>query len=403
MKARLNNINFTKENIWYYGFILALLLDAIVNCITSFLSSYSDKYLSVLSFFKIPAVLEVAIAVIFLLLIKKNIKLNFLSKIFLIFMVLGILVGAFSFQLNSKFVVHIYIYGMPIIMMTFANCFYKDFVKNTVLQELFYKMIIVSSWIYIIVAVLFRALSMFVPVRYAAFGAGTGIYNIPFFSVESSVGAILFGYITAFACMLSGKRLTLVIAVFTIGVSWFMFKRKKKALLSHVILCALALVAVVFLAMTTNVFDRIWSTISAFFGENANWYVATGGRDYEIQCIAVYLSEKPWKWIFGAGFGVQVWIKEIYRHYSHFTPLGYVLISGVFCSCAIYGVLLWNAMKGFALGLKGRLKKIEKPFIVLLIIAIVVSLFGASLFSTPIWWFYIGIALGILEENHKCI
>lgn len=396
-----NDSTVNRKNIWFYFFGICFFLDGISSTVTCFLSSYDIAYMGITGLFKITAVMELLIAIIYLLSIERKIVMFKLSYILLFFCAWGMIVGLVYHNFNSKYLVHIFTYTMPIIVMAFAYYFIKEYRQNAMLRRFYYFVMGAGLVVYIAGVVLFLVLNSMGRMRYGALGATWGMYITPFFLTSESVGQILIGYVSIAFSALSGKRSVLVGVVIAWIGSIILIRKKSKPFVTHLVMILIASVATIYLVTQTNVFSRILTTINEIFSANGNWYVATSGRNYEIELIAEYINKQPSMWITGIGFGCKVWIQDLYRHYCHFSPLGYVMTGGIFASVSIYTCLCWNTIKGFVLGLKGALSEEEKPFIIQLGNAIIISLLGASLTATPMWWFFIGGAFAIIEDKER--
>lgn len=396
IKDKLN-----RKNICFYLFIIAMVADGILSTVTCFLSSYNIAYMGITGLFKITSIMELGIAIFYLLFVEKRVKMNWLSYAFCLFCVIGMITGAIYQQYNSKYFVHIFSHMMPIIIMAFASCFYQEYHKSMMLRSSMKRAMIVGAIVYIIGVVVFRILYFWDQVRYGAIGAVWGMFAEPFFMCDDSLVQIIWGYLMLAFSALSGKRSVLVGVV----VAWIccmcMMNNKQKVLLVHILMTLSVIVGTIVLLLKTNVFSRILLTLTNIFGDNANLYLATSGRNYEIELIADYINKRPSMWLTGIGFGGKIWIQDVYRHYCHFSPLGYIMTGGIFESAIIYGILCWKAFKGMLYGIKGYLRNWEKPFVVQQLNAIIISLLGASLTATPIWWFFIGVAFVILDEKES--
>lgn len=202
--------------------------------------------------------------------------------------------------------------------------------------------------------------------------------------------------------ILTRKRVTLVAAIIILLGIYIIGKKSYRNVKTHLFMGIILICVCVVLSQYSTIFARILTTIEGFFGDGT-LYAATGGRDVEIEHIVQYINTNKIMWLTGIGFGGQVWVGNVYRHYSHFTPLGYIMTGGVMFSFIIYGKLIWLVITNFSKGIRKELKNIDIPFVMLLLFVVATSLLGPNLFSNAIYWFFIGINVAIAKEKQYIV
>lgn len=394
----IDNKQRNEEEILFGIIIIILAMDNICGMLSYFMSAYSIKYQWMVALFKIPSSLEIAIAIIYILLIKKKVILNKISIVFFAALPLGMIVGIVQEQFNSKYFVHIYVYLMPIIMMSFAYGFYQAYKSNQRIRKLLNATIIICMVLYAVATLLFRYMYHAGMLRHNNYGPVTGNYILPFFVGGNGINIVI-GYMVILFNFIAAKRTVIVCSIAALLVSCFLVKKSKKNMGIQICMLLLLIIVVIFLLEKTNIFSRILVTINGIFSDNKDLTIATSGRNLEIECIMEYLNRHKWMWVTGIGFGGRIWIHELYRHYSHFTPLGYVMTGGVFLSLTLYLLFGWYILQLLVKGIKRELQEWEIPFALLMLVSVLSSFFGASLFTSSLWWFFIGIAIAIVGDK----
>ncbi|MDW7669665.1 MAG: hypothetical protein SCJ93_12635, partial [Bacillota bacterium] len=145
--------------------------------------------------------------------------------------------------------------------------------------------------------------------------------------------------------ILSGKRASLVMVLFAFLIYIYdlyrnkakdrkFFKKTKRIILTSMVFVS-AIIG--YLWNYTRYLNRFKLVLKFDFSNQYAMYIATGGRSEEIFRVLEYLNEKPLRYLIGSGFGAKVEVADnFFRHYSHFSPLAYVLIFGVLFSFLIY-------------------------------------------------------------------
>lgn len=387
----------SKKNILLYLFWFFLIVEYIVMTITYFLYSFSVDFQRLNSLYKIPNILEFLTAFFYAVFVKKRIKFNFLSIVYCIFLPLGILTGVVKGQINEKFFAHIFSFLMPIFIMSLSVDFYEEYNANDNFRIFVKKWLnrgLISFSILTFLHLIFYSLGM---LRYNNYGSGMGLLGLPFY-LGSNNNTLLWGYMLAIVNVLTKKRVTLVTTVIMLFVTYIVGKRRVRNIRIHFVLGVGFIIACIFLALNTNIFGRIISTFQGILG-SGSMKAATGGRDVEIEAILEYINADTTMWFAGIGFGGRVWIVDLYRHYSHFMPLSYVMTGGIFLSLSVYAYLFWVMLLLIVKGIRNELKEIEIPYVIGFFGALAGSFTGPNLFAQPMPWLFIGLAIVVARRK----
>ncbi len=388
----------TRET-FFKAFWVLFLLEGIITMTVYFLNTISAVFTPYLSIYKIALILQAVLAGIYIFVIDKKVYLNKIAAAFLLFLPVGMVLGIIKGQLNTKYLSHMYFYIMPIMLMSFGYAFYREYERNENLQRYVKKIIFIAAVVSSIYVLVFTLGSKLGLLRYNNFGVTMGSYAMTFYLCGSNL-EILMGYLLIVINIMTKKRVVLVASVALLIIAYFIGRKTNKKVAIHLFLLAALGGACIYLACNTTVFSRILTTISGILGGGKkDLYAATGGRDLEIECIVEYLNSDKMMWLWGIGFGGRVWIKELYRHYSHFSPLAYVMTGGIFFSAYLYISLIWYAVLGVSKGMKGKLRQLDMPYVLLLCYFVLTSLSGPNILSTPLCWFVVGANVWLVKDR----
>ena len=178
----------------------------------------------------------------------------------------------------------------------------------------------------------------------------------------------------------------------------YSYKIKKITVSSFpkIILYSSLIISIFFYAENQGAFNRFEDVISYDIGDDENMMYATGGRWQELLGIITHHNEKPYRWFVGSGFGGRyIWtfpLSNYYelKHYAHFAPLSYVFIFGIPFMIMLYLLFTFYIIKS--------IKYISNPFVILFIIGVFSSFFGANLFIDIKLWVFFGMVLHILKN-----
>lgn len=342
--------------------------------------------------FKFFNILEFFVATIYFLQ-KSNKKYNIVQILFFIFFFQGIIVGLFNKNSPLSFIIQSYQYIMPIIMLEYSKNIVNKLQYNNLKIR---KKVKILGIVYVICVLIFKCLYMLGMTNYSAYGSGTIMYILPyllFFERDKKIS-----FLVILAGILSGKRVILLEVL--IICSLYLILNFKKIKLKYFLIGVPTFVSgFIYLYKCTNVFNRILFTFNNLFSDSKNYYLATGGRSEEIFLIIKKLNSNFISWFIGKGFGYKVQIAEnLFRGYSHFSPLGYTMIVGIFFPIILYTIFIYIFWKLFL-----NKKKICKMFSVYIMEILFASLTGGVLFNETKVWFIIGLSYCLYKSRYHLV
>ncbi|WP_404455396.1 hypothetical protein LG329_07475 [Virgibacillus necropolis] len=256
------------------------------------------------------------------------------SYLFLIFAFISFVIGILLNNFNMNFLSHTFTFVMPIFVMSLGyNIANQLSTKDN--SKLIYKCMNFIYYYSIITVLFFRIAVSKGIMSYGAIEA-FGLFTATVYFIYNKSFVKAFIGLTFIA--IAGKRFLILITITVVLYYMLMLiKKNKKYLFSAVILSTLTILFFTYLYVKTNILDRFKLILKFNFSDMDSMLVATGGRSREVLQIINYLNENIFLWIFGGGFGSTVKITDgLYRHFSHFTPIGYTLVYGIIFTILIY-------------------------------------------------------------------
>lgn len=254
-----------RKETFFKGFWMLFLLEGIVTMTVFLLNSASAAFTPYVSVYKIPLILQVVWAGIYIFAIDKKVYLNKIAAAFLVSLPIGMMLGMMKGQLNTKYFAHIYFYIMPILLMSFGYAFYREYEVNESLQKYVKKTIFITAVVFSIYVVLFMVGSRLGLLRYNNYGVPLGSYAMTFYLCGSNL-EILMGYLLIVINITTKKRVILVASVALLIIAYFIGRKTNKKVAIHLFLLAGLGVVCIYLACNTTVFSRILTTISGILG-----------------------------------------------------------------------------------------------------------------------------------------
>lgn len=325
--------------------------------------------------------LSLVIATSILLFLKTKLRFSYLSLTFMVLGTIGIANGLMSNGMNTKTFANSYYYFMPAMMLM-----YGEFLQSCKIYELSKSVgVLFRRWHWVLVgySLAFLVLHQLGLTKYSGWASGSSLTAL-FFPTLSL--AFIFGML---GDITSEKRTAIVIVLIL--------------LVKRIGLMKLLLLAIVFWALISMVGysvlpDKIKSLLTL---SELNWesmYIISGGRSAEVYAITHKFAEEPVRLLTGLGFGYSYISYDIFnpdnydvRHYSHFMPASYALLTGVFSPIIIYGFLIRVMYIGW----------VSNQSVGLIAACFVLSsLAGASLHVEPFPWIVFGY---ILSTNFRLL
>lgn len=331
---------------------------------------------------KIPSILYFFIIVFFHL--KNNLVFNSLTLLFLFYGLFSIVYGISSGnQIDGKFLSHLYFAIIPIIGTSFGYHFASVYEEH--LKRFFLRIINISFIVTCIILLVYFYLH-FIVGSVAYWGFGTDMHLlIPFLLFQGRTSLIVVGFLFV---LLSGKRATLLNVILEL-LMFFSYQLKSISLKStpKVFLFVFLFIGTLIVAYQQGAFSRFETSLQFDLSDEEVMLYATSGRWQEVTGIIEFHNENPIRWILGAGFGGRYeWYIPLddyleMKHYAHFTPFAYIFLFGVPFTLILYVFFVYYIVKGRHL--------LSNPFMIVFVVGIFSSFFGANLFvDIKIWTFF---------------
>ena len=212
---------------------------------------------------------------------------------------------------------------------------------------------------------------------------------LPFFLLKKNWFYIL---LTLVVCLLSGKRSIIIISV--LQLLFFYFFMLRAAFLKKCGLIIVSLVLCFGLALAfPDMFVRFQASSSD--GGGIDYSALTSGRVDEMVIFFEKFSGDIVGALLGFGLGANVLVDYSFGssrilHYSHFSPLGIMLVGGLLFAVFIYFTFMVNLYLAFRLFLRTGSNLVA--YLVLCgIYLFITSLSGPALFNDVLFWLVLGL------------
>lgn len=329
-------------------------------------------------------------------------KFKFFSEtlLFYLFSIIPLAYGIHEYGFKSETLSHIFAVILPILGIPFGYFLGENYKKDKS-EYIFKKIMKISFFSNAIIVILFQLSVTIGLSRYPAV-APTGLILSTIYYLSNKEWKYFLGGIVLVA--LSGKRASLVMVLFALLIFIYdlyrnktkdrkFFKKTKRIIGASMVLVS-AIIG--YLWNYTRYLNRFKLVLKFDFSDPYAMYIATGGRSEEIFRVLEYLNEKPLRYIIGSGFGAKVEVADnFYRHYSHFSPLAYVLIFGLLFSILIY-LLFFNKLLSKV--------NINHPlyFSKLFFAGLFASSFlGAVVLNDVNFWIFYGMTIFLIHDQNK--
>ena len=359
------------------------------------------KYLYGINFdfiIKIPFISYYFLVVIFHFYKKVKIRTSIVSNLFLALIIFAFFIGIIEKNIiDGKFLSHLYFSSIPVLGISFGRSLADSYDEK--FKEYFLRIINISFFVTVIILLIYIYFHFFTgAIPY--WGLGTDLHIIiPFLLLQGKSFLVL---IAVLLVILSGKRAILLnVALEFLLLYSYMVKRLNFNSFPKIVLFTVLITSLFFYAESQGAFSRFEATLNFDISDDENMMYATGGRWQEFLGILDYHNAKPYRWYTGAGFGGRYeWFMPLtnyleMKHYAHFAPLSYIFIFGIPFTIILYSCFTYYIFKSF--------KFVSNPFVILFIIGVFSSFFGANLFVDIKIWIYFGIVLNILKNPNSSI
>lgn len=341
-----------------------------------------------------------------------------LSLCFAAVLIVGGGKGLIEGNFTRAFLSHIFYVTMPIVMLSYGYYFSRDYLASAALQRLL-RIAMVAALVASAGAVgLFIYGYQSGHAVYNAIGLWNGFFAGPFL-LNMPMGALSLTVAVA-VVVLAAKRGVMVgfAAFFIVGF----LLRNRRLLWLAMIPAAIALLNYSSIVdFAGRAIDPAWSPIPVQGPHGAPERLsgtidsivsgdlegASSGRLSEMTAAASILLSRFDHMLLGAGFGAQFvpWpaSPDYLSHYSHFTPLAYVWIGGIFMPAVVYGSIL---LVGGLLCLRARKGgvPVSEYFVIYWLFGIVaLSMLGAVLMNNSWLWLIFGWAYGLLNSTNPVL
>lgn len=334
--------------------------------------------------FKIPFIL--ALLLIFSFHLKFRIAITFLTAILLFFGCIALIYGAWSNGFTSVYISHIYSISISILGLSFGHYFYKysDCEMVSKFNFMFYK----SMFLLAFVTLLYFALFLVGRIHY--FGMATKWPYLAAFLLANGEVRKFFG--TSVFLLMAGKRSMLIqyVLFFVIYISQSSSFNVKRIRLSTKFALLFSAVLLFFVGIEFDVFYRFSPLLTMDLTDLDSLYIATSGRSAEILAAINHINSDSFNIFIGGGFGeffsyigglgTSEYIQK--THYSHFSPLSYMLLYGVFFVILFYSYMVYILVRGFFM---------KKDVFYYIVIGGFISSFFSAILIVDLWfWFFLG-------------
>jgi hypothetical protein len=395
----------SKNNFFVISILLILCFELFVHPSLQFLKHGLgfDIISSYLLRFNYILVSFLGLLIIFL---KMKIPNIFLIKIFLLFFVIAFLKGVFlgnyfnySNSGSNIFISHIYYFINPILAISLGYYTYNMFFKNKYYFSLFSKLLKFSFVFGFVLAFVFQISYKLGFASYNSLDIWNVFYGGSYMLSTSS--SFLMSFIVILKSLLLGKRVAILIALIFVVV--YLFKNKLRKVLIYFIPLLFIIFALGSNEVINNIggVSRLNATVESLNNNDIDG--ASAGRLVEANSALEIISSSNSNLLFGTGMGsfFYPWpeISSTYTsHYTHFTPISYMWIGGVFLTFFVYFFLIRLTISLFKIK---KLKNLTQTslFQFMLPAIIISSITGAVLMNNSILWMIIGMTYKLIEEE----
>ena len=231
-------------------------------------------------------------------------------------------------------------------------------------------------------------------------GLGTDMHLlIPFILLQGRTGFVLIGILFV---LLSGKRATLLNVILELFMyfSYIIKKINFKSFPKIALIISLAFFGF-FLAYNQGAFSRFDASFQFDLSDDESMMFATSGRWQEVTGIIEHHNLQPERWLIGAGFGGRYeWYIPLndylaLKQYAHFAPFAYIFLFGIPFTIILYSLFIFYIYKARYY--------LANPFMIVFVVGVFSSFFGANLFVDIKIWIFFGIVYSLYQNPNSKI
>lgn len=376
------------RQILFISFIVVMLLESIFSP-TLYVIGYLTNSQVFFNFPKIPLLLLFFISLLYF--IKYEYLMTKPSILFVFYFCFSFTYGYLTNGLSGDFLSHLYGTIMPVLAINFGICFYRYSTNET--NEKIIK-IFKKNYKYLVFFI-FVYFFMYKSGILTYFGIST--YMGYYVSLFSSQGNVLLAVFSLLLIVLTGKRAILISGMIVLIIYLFMDRERKNITIFLIKTMSTILIPIsIYYLYQYGFLDRFYNTINVDITSEHSLYLATGGRSEEILSLINHVIKEK-TWLIGGGFGESFYINTSLTddtlrsiHYSHMSPLYFVLIYGVPFSIIMYMMFIYYIFKSLMI-------KIRTFYFYMYIMLFITTFFGAVVFIDPKFWFSLGVVIGTIK------
>lgn len=318
-------------------------------------------------------------AMICVLYFKRFIFKDWFSFFLMFYAPFSFLLGIVFNDISSAFVSHFFPFILPLAGLSFGYLVARDYQAE--LMWFYRKIPLLGVWLAITTIFYYVSYNF----GYLDYYGASSLLVLPFlYFLVNKKYTIVFVFL--FLIVLSGKRSDLLSIVLTLLVYGFY----RNPLVGSLVLFPVLSIFLTFL-YDFGFLDRFGLLFNLYFNDNFDLELLnefSSNRLNDALAAIDSINQSPFFWIFGQGFGVTYTYDAVtYNHtvhFTHFSPISYILLGGLVMFFFVYFKLI--RLVHFSLSSNIDFFNLYLVFLFFL------SLFGGSIFFTnPFYWFVVGV------------
>ena len=298
---------------------------------------------------------------------------------------------------------HVYYLLHPMLSIILGWNIFPIIFKEKSLYPIFRRFMLYSFYFGVLIALLFYVLFKSGNSNYDSIDIWNIFYGGSFFLSLSN--GFFSPILVIVSSLLLGKRVGMVSSLI-ISLIYYYKTIKKSSIVFTIIF-------LIFIFFSVQLIDyqslgiagisRIQATTEAASEDNSI-DVVTAGRFIEASSAFQILNNSIFNLVFGMGFGsfFLPWPdldSNYLSHYTHFTPISYFWIGGLFLPILVYFFLVKLLISIFKLSTNNLPAGTIMFFQMFLLIVVISSFSGAVLMNNSLLWAFIGMAFKLIDSN----